>query len=139
MGSINVGRVILGGVVAGLVVNMGETILNVVVAAQAMEDALRARNLPPVGGSAIGGFVLLTFALGIVTIWLYAAIRPRFGPGPRAALIAGLIVWFLAYLHQSAAMTLMGISPVGVTTLGTLWGCAEILIASVAGAALYKE
>ena len=139
MATMNVGRVVLGGVVAGLVVNIGETILNVVVAAQAMEDALRARNLAPVGGSAIGGFVVLTFALGIVTVWLYAAIRPRFGPGPRTALIAGLVVWFLAYLHQNAAMTLMGILPAGVMTLGTLWGCAEILIASVAGAWVYKE
>jgi hypothetical protein len=139
MGTINVGRVVLGGLVAGLIVNITESILNLVVVAQGMEDALRAHNLPPVGGSAIGGFVLLTFALGIVTIWLYAAIRPRFGPGPRTAMIAGLAVWFLSYVHQSASMTLMEILPAKVMTVGTLWGCAEILIASVAGAAIYKE
>ena len=139
MGKIHLGRVLLGGLVTGLLVNIGETILNVAVAAQSMEEALRARNLPPVGGPAIGGFVILTFALGIVTIWLYAAIRPRFGPGPRTAAIAALIVWFFSYLHQGADLTLMGVIPAKITTFGLLWGCAEIVIATIVGAALYKE
>ena len=60
MRKINIGRVLLGGLLAGFIVSVGETILNVAVAGQAMEAALAARNLPPVGGSAIGGFVLIT-------------------------------------------------------------------------------
>jgi hypothetical protein len=70
MAGINLGRVILGGLLAGLIVTIGETVLNVAVAGQAMETALAARNLPPVGGPAIGGFVapwcpcwLITFAV----------------------------------------------------------------------------
>ena len=94
MGRINAGRVILGGLLAGLVINLGETVLNLVVVAQAMEDSLRARNLPPLGGGPIAGFVILAFFVGIATVWLYAAIRPRFGPGVRTAAIAGLVVWF---------------------------------------------
>jgi hypothetical protein len=139
MGKINVGRVILGGLLAGLVVNIGETLLNVVVAAQAMEDALRARNLPPVGGSAIGGFVFETFLLGLITVWLYAAIRPRFGAGAGTAVIAGAVVWFFAYLHQSVALVLMGVFPAKVMAVGTVWGLAEIVVASIAGAWVYKE
>ena len=91
-----------------------------------MEAALAARNLPPVGGSAIGGFVIITFLVGIITVWLYAAIRPRFGPGPGTAVIAALVVWFFAYLHQSVAMVLMGILPASVTVLGTVWGLVGI-------------
>jgi hypothetical protein len=49
---IQMGRVIAGGLVAGLIVNIGETILNVPLAGAAMEQALQARNLPPVGGEA---------------------------------------------------------------------------------------
>jgi hypothetical protein len=135
----NIGRVLLGGVLAGLIVNVGETILNVVVAGPAMEAALAARNLPPVGGSAIGGFVAITFLVGIVTVWLYAAIRPRFGPGPGTAVLAALVVWFFAYVHQSVAMLLMGILPVKVMALGTVWGLVEIVAGSIAGAAVYKE
>jgi hypothetical protein len=135
----NIGRVLLGGVLAGMIVNVGETILNVVIAGEAMATALAARNLPPVGGPAIGGFVAITFLVGILTVWLYAAIRPRFGPGPGTAVIAALVVWFFAYLHQSVAMLLMGILPAKVMVLGTVWGLAEIVLGSIAGAWLYKE
>jgi hypothetical protein len=136
---INVGRVILGGLVAGVVINIAETILNVAVVAQSMEDALRARNLPPVSGAAIGGFVLETFIVGIVTVWLYAAIRPRFGAGAGTAVIAAAVVWFFAYLHQSFALVLMGVFPAKVMVVGTVWGLGEIVIASIVGAWVYKE
>ncbi|MEO8258087.1 MAG: hypothetical protein ABI868_12145 [Acidobacteriota bacterium] len=139
MGKINLGRVLLGGLLAGVVGNIGETILNVAVAGTAMESALAARNLPPVAGPAIGGFVVITFLVGILTVWLYAAIRPRFGPGPGTAVIAALVVWFFAYLHQSVAMGLMGFLPASVTVLGTVWGLVEIVAAALAGAWVYKE
>ena len=139
MSKINIGRVLLGGLLAGVILNVGETVLNVVVAGQAMETALAARNLPPVGGPAIGGFVVITFLLGFLTVWLYAAIRPRFGPGPGTAVIAALVVWFFAYVHQSSAMVLMGILPAKVMVLGTGWGLVEIVVASIAGAWTYTE
>ena len=139
MSTINVGRVILGGLLAGVVVIVGESILNLAVVAQTMNDALSARNLPPVGGGAIGGFVVGAFALGIVTVWLYAAIRPRFGPGARTAVIAGAAVWFLAYAYMGNAWILMGVFPVRLTAVTTLWGLPEIVLASLAGGWVYKE
>ena len=139
MGKINMGGVILGGLLAGLVINIGETVLNLVVVAQAMEDALRDRNLPPLGVSPIIGFVVFSFLVGIVTVWLYAAIRPRFGAGPKTAAIAGLVVWFFAYLYGSVAMVLMGLFPAKVMTVATLWGLPEIVIAAILGAWVYKE
>jgi hypothetical protein len=139
MGPIKIGRVILGGLVAGLVINISETILNLVVVAQAMEDAFKARNLPPLPIGPIIGFVVFSFAVGIVTVWLYAAIRPRFGPGPKTAAIAGLVVWFFAYLYGGVAMGMMGLFPMKLIAITTIWGLPEIVIATMAGAALYKE
>jgi hypothetical protein len=139
MGQINIGRVILGGLVAGLVINISETILNLFVVAQAMEESLRARNLPPLGGGPIAGFVIFSFLVGIVTVWLYAAIRPRFGPGMKTAVIAGLVVWFFAYLYGAVGMVLMGIFRAKVMTIATIWGLSEIILASIAGAWLYTE
>ena len=46
-------------------------------------------------GSDIGIFVAMTFVLGILLVWLYAAIRSRYGPGPKAAVVAGLFGWVL--------------------------------------------
>ena len=88
---IRMGRVIGGGVVAGLIVNIGETILNVPLLGAQMEQALRARNLPAVGGGAIAYFVVMCFLLGIAIVWTYAAVRPRLGPGPKTAVIIGVL------------------------------------------------
>jgi hypothetical protein len=139
MGNINVGRVIIGGLLAGLVINIGETILNVVVVAQGMEHALKARNLPPLGADAIGGFVLLAFLLGIATVWLYAAIRPRFGAGAATAGVAGLAVWFFAYLYKGVGQDLIGFFPAGLTILTLVWGLAEIILGALVGSWVYRE
>jgi len=139
MGQINVGRVITGGLLAGLVINIGETILNLFVAAAPMEDALKARNLPPVGGSAIGVFVLLCFGLGISLVWLYAAIRPRYGAGPMTAVCAASAVWWFAFVFPHVGQVVIGFFPAGVTALSTLWELAELVLASLAGARVYQE
>jgi hypothetical protein len=139
MGKINMGRVILGGLLAGLVVNIAETILNVIVIAGPMEEALKARNLPPIAGGAIGGFVVLCFILGIVTVWLYAAMRPRFGPGVGTAVKAAVAVWFLAFIFPGFGSVLMGFYPAGVMGATLLWELAEIVVAAIAGAWLYRE
>jgi hypothetical protein len=100
---------------------------------------LQARNLPPVGGGAIAGFVILAFLLGIATVWLYAAIRPRFGAGVGTAVCAGAFVWFFAYLYGGVALGLMGLFSAKLVTITTLWGLAEIILAAIAGAWLYHE
>lgn len=139
MGHINLGRVIAGGLLAGLIINISEFVLNAVVLAQATEAAMRALNLPPIDARMIVAFVLLGFALGIVTVWLYAAIRPRFGPGVQTAVCAALTVWFLAYAYPSAFMAVMHVFPRRMIAIGTVWGLPEIVIAGIAGAWAYKE
>ena len=139
MSRINMGRVLMAGLLAGLVINISETILNTVVAGPAMEEALRARNLPAVGGAQIAGFIIFAFVIGILTVWLYAAIRPRFGAGPKTAVIAGLAVWFFAYFYPSTVDVLMGFFPMKIVVLGLVWGLVEIVLASVAGGWAYTE
>ena len=139
MGKINVGRVILGGLLAGLIVNIGETILNLVVLASEMEAITTARNVPPVGGSAIAGFVIMCFGLGIAMVFLYAAFRPRFGPGPKTAAIVGVVVWVVTYAWSNVGDALMQLIPTGVMATALIWGFFESVLASVAGAAVYKE
>lgn len=139
MSRINMQRVILGGIVAGIVINIGEAILNLVVLGADMEAALARLNLPPIGGQAIAVFVFMGFVVGILTTWLYAAIRPRFGPGPKTALCAGATVWFFAYFYSGLGMVVMGMFTTRLMTIAVAWGLVEILAAAVAGAALYKE
>jgi hypothetical protein len=139
MTGINIARVLIGGLVAGLVINVGEYVLNMYILKSEMESALTRMNLPPVGGQQIGVFVALAFALGIATVWLYAAIRPRFGPGASTALCAGAFVWFFAYVYPSVGMGVMGMFPMASLAMSLGWGLAEVLAGAAAGAYLYQE
>ena len=139
MGKINMVRVILGGLAAGVVLNISETILNTVVLGADMATQLTKMGLPQVGGSAIAVFVTLCFLLGIAIVWLYAAVRPRFGPGPKTACIAGGAAWSLAYLYGGVGAVVMGFVSSHAAMISLPWGLAEVLIAANVGAYLYKE
>jgi hypothetical protein len=139
MGKINMGRVILGGLLAGLLMNVGEFLLNAVILARQWEDALKALNRPAMGNESMLFFVLLSFALGIFTVWIYAAIRPRFGARPVTAICAGLIVWFLASLYVSAATLPMHLFPRRLLLYSVVWEFIQMPIAAIAGAWLYQE
>ena len=139
MAGINMKGVIGGGLLAGLVINISETILNVPVMGAQMEASLAERNLPAVGGGAIGVFVLGSFIIGIVLVWLYAAIRPRLGPGPKTAVTAGVLVWFLAYLWPQVGLTAMGFMPANLVVFSVVWGLVEVILAALVGGRIYKE
>ncbi|KPK63920.1 MAG: hypothetical protein AMS21_06465 [Gemmatimonas sp. SG8_38_2] len=139
MGKINVGRVILGGLVAGLVINIGESILNLAIAGETMELAYRQLNLEPPGGTTIGMFIILGFVLGILLVWLYAALRPRFGASAKTAIMAGFFVWLFAFLWPSIGNGLIGLFDADLLVFGIVWGLFEVLAASVAGAWVYRE
>ena len=139
MNEINYAGVLKGGVVAGLIMTVSEFVLNDPVAGAQMTAELAARNLPPVGGAAIAVFTVVTLLMGIFTVWLYAAIRPRLGPGPKTAICAGLIVWGLAYLYSAITFGVLGINSIGTVVLVVVWTAIEMIVASAVGGYLYTE
>lgn len=139
MREINFAGVLKGGIAAGLIMTVSEFVLNEPVAGAQMTAELAARNLPPVGGAAIAVFTVITLLTGIFTVWLYAAIRPRFGPGPKTAICAGLIVWGLAYLYSAITFAVLGINSLGITVLVIAWTAVEMIVASAVGGYLYNE
>lgn len=139
MAQINVGGVLKGGLVAGLIMNVSEFILNVPVAGARMEAELRALNLEPPGGGAIALFTVVTLVLGVLLVWVYAAIRPRLGPGPKTAVCAGILVWLLSYVYASIFFGALGVSSWGLVGLGVGWSLVECVVAGLAGGYVYKE
>ena len=136
---INFGRVVLGGLVAGLILNIGEFILNEKVLADPMKEFFTAHKFNQPAGSFIAVAVALTFLLGIVMVLGYAAIRPRFGPGPKTAIITALFAWFGIYLYNGIILTLLFGGTASQEILILVWGLVEYVIAAVVGAWLYKE
>ena len=139
MNGINNGRVILGGLLAGTVINLGEFLRDGVWLAATIADALEKLGVPEPTPGQVGLFVLLGFALGILMVWLYAAIRPRFGPGVRTAIMAGVVVWLLIYPFASIGYYMLGMFPGGYLLIANVWGLVEIPLAGVVGAWIYQE
>ena len=139
MGQINVGRVLLGGLVAGLVLNIGEFVLNDKVLAPQMKAFMSSHSFNEPGGSFVAVAVGMTFLLGIVMVWSYALIRPRCGAGPKTAIITALIAWFGIYLYSGLINGLLFGIPTNTILLVCGWGLVEYILGAVVGAALYKE
>ncbi len=144
MGQINWGRVIGGGLLAGLVMNISEFVLHAIVlksdGEQLMADwnkmGFKIEQDPKMLAILMG----ITFVLGILAVWTYAAIRPRFGAGPKTALIAGLAVWAMSYLYAGVYVYAgIVILPMKLTWCPVLWSLIEVPVATMVGAWLYKE
>ena len=138
MGKINVARVILGGLLAGLIINISEYILNTYVVADEAAALMQRLNLPAITTNQIVVFVLMTFVAGIIVIFLYAGLRPRFGAGVGTAVIAGLIIWIIG-LMSGIADVVIGLLPSNLLVIGAAWGLVETIVAAIVGAWVYKE
>src|SRR6266567_5222032 len=111
MNKINFGRVLLGGIVAGVILNLGEMALNGKILATQMTDFFKRCGFPEPGTYFFIIAIAITFVLGIVIVLGYAAIRPRFGPGPKTAIIAALFAWFGVYVYQNVIALGLGMVP----------------------------
>jgi len=139
MGKINVSRVIVGGLVAGLVLNVIDFVMYGMVLKADFDSALHALGRPPVSSSMIMVFVGLDFLFGIFLVWLYAAIRPRFGAGPRTAAIAGVAYWVLFGLLNTLSQAPLGLFPQNLAITMTAVTLVEAVLATLVGAKLYSE
>lgn len=140
MGKINAGRVLLGGLLAGVVINISEWFWNGVVFAKDMADALAKLGKPvDMGGATMAIFIAWGFLVGILAVWLYAAVRPRFGAGRRTAIRTGLMMWLLVYVSMTVSQAPLGMFPMHLMLLGLPISLVEIVVATWLGAWLYQE
>ena len=139
MGRINFGRVILGGLLAGVLLNVGVWLLNGVIFHNEMQEFFKRCGFPQPGNNFLIIAISITFVLGIVIVLGYAAIRPRFGPGPKTAVIAALFAWFAVYVYQNVIALGLGMVPPKMVAIAIGWGLVEYIIATLAGAAVYSE
>jgi hypothetical protein len=138
MGRINVKGVIVGGLVAGLVLNVIDFLVWGVWLKDDMAAMMQNTGKGPID-NLIPLFVLLDFIFGIALVQLYAAIRPRFGAGPSTAVKAGLYVWVLVGLLHAIGEAPMGLMPQRLYVIGTLVALVAFPLAAVAGAKFYRE
>ncbi len=133
-------RVVLGGLLAGVVINLVEFVTNGVVLKADWGQAMQALGKSPeISGTAIAIYNLWGFLAGISAVWIYAAIRPRYGAGAGTAARAGLVTWFVAVLLANLANYPSGVFPTRLMVITGAVALFEMVIAAIVGAWLYKE
>ncbi len=139
MGKINLQKVVVGGLVAGVVLNVFDFLVYGVWLKNDMNAAMAALNKPAITSNMILWFVFLDFLYGIWLVWLYAAIRPRFGAGPKTAVTAGVAMWVLFGLLNTLAQAPMGLFPQRLMVIPVVVTLITWPIAAAAGAKFYTE
>jgi hypothetical protein len=140
MAQINTGKVIVGGIAGAVVLNVVDYLVNGVWLAPhwAVQTAKLNPNLNMMSANSIAGYVVMDVILAMMIVWLYAAIRPRFGPGTRTAVLAALFVWAISAVFNSMFVVggMYSLKLICASSAGTLVG---MLAAGYVGGMLYKE
>ena len=140
MGKINIGRVIIAGLVAGIVADILSFLVDGMLLAPRWADGMTRLGHGAFSPNEWIWFNVIGLAGGIALIWIYAAIRPRFGAGVQTAIYAGIVYWFVASLLPNLTfMWVGGLFSRHLTAMTTAGDLIETLAGAIAGAALYKE
>jgi hypothetical protein len=132
-------RILLGGLLAGVVINLSEFLLWGVLLREQNEAMLMANGLTEASW-AMPAYVVSGFALGILLAWVYAAIRPRFGAGWKTAAIGGAAIWVAAWVMPAIWIGAMGLGMgMSTTVLSLVWGLVEFAVAGAAAGYVYQE
>ena len=140
MSKINVGKVLMGGVAAGAVLAALDFAINNFILAEAWLRVMQVRNvdIAPSGGPAeIAKSVLIDLAFGLLIVWIYAAIRPRLGPGPGTAIKAALVVFAASALNMASFVPWM--FSVDMFVRSNALAGLSMLIAGWVGGWVYSE
>ena len=145
MEKINWIRVVLGGILAGLVLILLTGLSTVLFLGQQVLRTAELALRPSSNGFAVPLFFASVFlGLGILMVLSYAAIRPRFGSGPKTAALAGVAVWFSAVWVALTGFALESLAMSKPYSLpaGPILPCiylALIVASTIVGSTVYKE
>jgi hypothetical protein len=140
--AINTSKVVVAGLAAGVVANIvGFVGFGILLAGRmeaeyvAVAPALQGRG----GGSgAMAATIISQFVVGILLVWLYAAMRPRFGPGMTTATYAALVVWLCGFLFH-LDLLLLGLMSTATYMMAAIVAFVQLLASAAVGGMLYKE
>jgi hypothetical protein len=127
---VNAKRIIPGGLVAGSIIVIGETVRQAI-----FGDAAGATG----GSMPLGVFILRGASLGIFCLLLYAAVRPRLGARVKTALTVGILVFLVGTLFPPFGLTMQTFAPSRLLLGTIIWNAIQLPLATVAGAWLYHE
>ena len=136
---INIGRLVVGGLVAGVIMN-AVSLLSAGLYVPEMMELLDSRGIQPPGGVLpMVVYLLMRFVWGFVAVWFYVAARPRFGPGPKTAVLIGFVFWLGGVFLAVVSYGMMGMFPMDMLAQWAAITFVGILASTVVGAWIYRE
>jgi hypothetical protein len=140
--AINAQKVIVGGIAAGIVMNvlgfLGQGMLLGARMNAEMDAVVPGLSQRMMTGASIAINVLTQLVIGVLLVWLYAAMRPRFGPGFKTAAYAALVIWLCGLLFYSG-WYLTGMMLASTYVFVSLVALVTLLAGAYVGGMLYKE
>lgn len=141
MAGINYGRVALGALVGGIVANACDTVVGMFLMADEMQQMVQRLNLDPniiQSSNVMATWIVADFVYAGLVAWTYAAIRPRFGAGPKTALLAA----FVPYASVTAILAgfmAMGVFTESVYLKSAMFSLLTAALIGLAAGKVYKE
>ncbi len=141
MARINWRRVLLGGLITGVIILAAQITFHWAIVGWNWWF-FRALAQPIAQAPGIARYAGLHLIAGIAVIWLYAAARPRYGPGPKTAALIGIAYWVVGY-----ALPAISFQPLIADAFRNtrMWVISElvyllaVVLGSLAGARVYTE
>lgn len=139
---INLVSVATAGALAGAV-HFGLTgIVNGGILRLELQDWLRGASSlvhPPAQSVSMSLWATMSLIYGVSGVWIYAGIRPRFGAGPKTAVLAGLSLWIVSKFTVALDLAALGLVPGRIIVGQSVGGLVAVVLGVFLGAWLYKE
>ena len=142
MKQINLMRLILGGLVSGIIIYVIEAITNAVILGKDWQMwGTVAKTVFPMPSESVSliHWALQALIAGIAGTFIYAGIRTWVGANLRAAWISGLIIWVVGWLGMSFDKMAMGIEPAKMVHYNVLAALLACLLGQVVASLIYKD
>ena len=144
VGKINWSRVVRGGLLWAAVYGTLAAPLMYLFLAREFIEGLEAIGRPLQLSPSLIAFLVpfglvFTVTWGILAVWLYAAIRPRYGPGPKSAVAAAVAVWLLSVVAPLSHLAAFGVASGPFVAIDLAAELVLILSATLVGARQYKD
>ncbi|HEX7778491.1 MAG TPA: hypothetical protein VF424_04595, partial [Vicinamibacterales bacterium] len=102
-------------------------------------EIMRQRlNLDPVAANNPVPWIIVDFILGFLLIVTYVGFRARWGPGPKTAIYAGVVI-FVSIASVMGALTAIGVFTTDTYLKSSALSLITTISAALAAAFVYKE
>lgn len=141
MPRINWVRLIIGGIIASVIVFLTDGFFHekLVNADWKAVYANLGAPEPKHTGTGMLYFAVFELGKGFVTLFLYALMRPFFKPGPKTAVLAGVVAWIAFSVTGPAQFIPLEFFSNALWIKAAGFQLVTSILAAIAGAAVYKE